>query len=306
MMIVEEALRDLDERRRKALACLTASPSLSSTSMERHSPVGRRNRPRGESGGEEMLQFGSPDSPCGDLAGEREAKAVAPASDISYFFQLSDGQYVFLHPFNMKCLMAEAEGSYGRLPTRVEGKVLELEPMTLTQEVRSRWPFLKHLPLYSQVVLAELDLKLSDATYARFRADIQKRKQRRKAKVRAQKAAAAKDAGSSEEHKLGLVGFSEGELQEMRARREHVDLNGASTRQGHVSFHSRMRALFQWSSLISSMLIRVCSWLFSSCRAAAVGGEPHGGGQGRVSHAGQAGRPYGALPRGTRRTPERM
>lgn len=252
MMIVEEALRDLDERRRKALACLTASPSLSSTSMERHSPVGRRNRPRGESGGEEMLQFGSPDSPCGDVAGEREAKAVAPASDISYFFQLSDGQYVFLHPFNMKCLMAEAEGSYGRLPTRVEGKVLELEPMTLTQEVRSRWPFLKHLPLYSQVVLAELDLKLSDATYARFRADIQKRKQRRKAKVRAQKAAAAKDAGASEEHKLGLVGFSEGELQEMRARREHVDLNGASTRRCHISLH-----LYMCNSLVGSMLTLV-------------------------------------------------
>jgi uncharacterized protein involved in type VI secretion and phage assembly len=107
----------------------------------------------------------------------------------------------------------------------VEGKVLELEGMTLTQDVRSRWPFLKHLPLYSQVQLAELDIKLSDATYARFKADIQKRKQRRKSKARAQKAAAAKGSSASEEHKLAR-GLSEEELQEMKARREHVDLDG--------------------------------------------------------------------------------
>lgn len=169
-----------------------------------------------------MLQF----TPDGAGEGEREAKAVpSPPSDVSHFFQLSDGQYVFLHPFNMRCLMAEAEGSYGRLPPRVEGKVLDIETLTLTPEVRSRWPFLKHLPLYSVVKLVEMDIKLSDAVYARFKGEIQKRKQKRKNRQRAE--GRQKGGKPGEEQKGGGIGvYSEEALQEMRARREHVDLTG--------------------------------------------------------------------------------
>ena len=126
--------------------------------------------------------------------------------------------------------MANAEGQHCRLPEKVDGKVLEVENVVLTPELRSRYGFLKHLPLYSQVQLVELDLRpmLSDAVYQQFKVEIKKRQTKRKNKERAdareKKATAAAGGGGYEE--LRGVGMTDEELQELRARKEAVDLNG--------------------------------------------------------------------------------
>jgi hypothetical protein len=82
---------------------------------------------------------------------DREGKTQPSPDPVSHFYQLRDGSYAFLHPLNMRCLMADAGGESRRLPPRVEGRVLEVEGVTLTPELRGRYGFLKHLPLYSQV-----------------------------------------------------------------------------------------------------------------------------------------------------------
>ena len=248
---MEEALADLEERRGRALTRRAESSSAqggesgskgtpSSSSRRGHSSSNYSPNPlydgqkasRNLPEPEEMMSS-APSCRVASTGNwgaeeEREAKAVVvPGGDsaISHFYQLSDGQYAFLHPLNMRCLMADAEGQHGRLPERVEGRVLEVEAMTLTPEIRSRYAFLKHLSLYSHVKLVELDLKpvLSEATYAQFRADIKKRQQRRKNKEKAEKR--EKKAASGSPKGLGL-GLTEEELQEMKARREAVDLDG--------------------------------------------------------------------------------
>lgn len=43
-----------------------------------------------------------------------------------YMYQSSDGQWVYLHPLNLRCLL-HAFGSYGACPSTVTGKLLEIE-----------------------------------------------------------------------------------------------------------------------------------------------------------------------------------
>ena len=43
-------------------------------------------------------------------------------------------------------------------PDFIEGRILEIENVHVTHEVRKRMPFLSHIPLYSDVVFVELDL----------------------------------------------------------------------------------------------------------------------------------------------------
>lgn len=141
--------------------------------------------------------------------------------DGSYcFYQSSDGQLAFLSPFNVNCLNEEfslhdphhvfaaassetnaAEGSGGGsddadageeewlrlrraqpLPDAVKGKVVDVERVHLTPALRKRFPFLSHLPLYSDVNFVELDLHgmLSETTRDKFREEGRRRERRRR------------------------------------------------------------------------------------------------------------------------------
>jgi hypothetical protein len=53
-----------------------------------------------------------------------------------FMYQAADGQWLFLHPLNLRCLL-HAYGSYGACAPTVTGKVLELEDMV--QDEGSRW-----------------------------------------------------------------------------------------------------------------------------------------------------------------------
>ena len=164
-------------------------------------------------------------SPDGNAMLGEDSHPCTPPGDWSYFFQSSDGQYVFLHPLNMRCLMSEAEGQFHRLPGHVQGKVLEVETISLTAELRGRYSFLKHLPLYCSIMLVELDLKpiLSEATYSQFKAEIKKRQQKRKNKERAE--ARSKKVSSGEGGTLPRQEMEE-KIQELRTRQGSIDLTG--------------------------------------------------------------------------------
>ena len=81
-----------------------------------------------------------------------------------------DGQQVYLHPFNFKCLLRETGNRQDALPVHLSGPVVDMETLTIYSEFRRKNPFVAHLPLRSQITILELDLydALSPETQARI------------------------------------------------------------------------------------------------------------------------------------------
>jgi len=108
-------------------------------------------------------------------------------TDIYYFYQAPDGQQVLLHSACLRVLL-EHYGSYEELPLELEGEVVELERKTQDEDVRKRAAHIRHLPLTTEFVMVELDMKslvpktILDGTSGS--------ELRQRAKRRAQKAAA--------------------------------------------------------------------------------------------------------------------
>lgn len=141
------------------------------------------------------------------------------STDLYSFYQLSNGSYVVLHPFNMKCLLKEyapkhettatedeiahqleqvavsgasSGGSainasdavfrHHLLPDTIDAKVVDIEHVVMDDEALKRYRFLSHLPKFCDFYLCELDLsdQLSSDTSDAFRAELKKRIKQRK------------------------------------------------------------------------------------------------------------------------------
>ena len=63
-----------------------------------------------------------------------------------YFYQASDGQWLFLTALDMRILLAHY-GSYAALPGRLAAQVVNIDNITQTEAMRKRVKFLGHLPL---------------------------------------------------------------------------------------------------------------------------------------------------------------
>jgi hypothetical protein len=157
----------------------------------------------------------------------------------THFYQCEDGQLCFLSRFNMSCLVSDfspkvpdfeavsdiqnlAEMSFWQrrsllpLPDTVEGEILEIESVHLTPDMRKRWPFLAHLPLFCDIHFVELDLNtlLSCDTKRKFKVDLEKRRKRRQSKVKAEK----------REDKIARQKEDE-RINELKARMQQIDPN---------------------------------------------------------------------------------
>ena len=141
---------------------------------------------------------------------EKEKKVIVDPEDPSFslFYQASSGHLTFLHPMCLRALLMNGKNGNVRSPkvvskekdtvlevtrppeevlcTLVETlnvRILEVEPIRITSESRSRYPFLRHLPLgCDSVNLLEIDLRplVHKSVLTDFQDDIQRRKQRRK------------------------------------------------------------------------------------------------------------------------------
>lgn len=110
---------------------------------------------------------------------QKEAKATNAA--FYYFYQAEDGQYMYLHPVNVRCLVQEY-GSLENCPEKITATVLEIDGHSMTEEVRRRHRYLRHLPLTCEFSLCELDLLppyISTQTLAMFAGDIEKKRRLR-------------------------------------------------------------------------------------------------------------------------------
>lgn len=107
-----------------------------------------------------------------------------------YFYQAEDCQQMFLNPVNVRCLLREY-GSLEASPHSITATVVEIEGMTVSEEIRRRpFRYLAHLPLTCEFSLCELALQppiLSKETLDCFADDLEKRKRLRQKKARDEK-----------------------------------------------------------------------------------------------------------------------
>ncbi|XP_066500059.1 RING finger protein 10 isoform X2 [Hoplias malabaricus] len=103
-----------------------------------------------------------------------------------YFYQAEDGQQMFLNSVNVRCLLREY-GSLENSPQSITGAVVEIEGLSVNEDVRRRHRYLSHLPLTCEYSICELNLQppvLSKETLDSFSDELEKRKRLRQKKVR--------------------------------------------------------------------------------------------------------------------------
>lgn len=108
------------------------------------------------------------------------------SSPCYYFYQAEDGQHMFLHPVNVRCLVREY-GSLEQSPEKISATVVEIAGYSMSEDVRQRHRYLSHLPLTCEFSICELALQppvVSKETLEMFSDDIEKRKRQRQKKAR--------------------------------------------------------------------------------------------------------------------------
>ncbi|XP_048411659.1 RING finger protein 10 isoform X3 [Stegostoma tigrinum] len=129
---------------------------------------------------------------CGTNCGEPENgpsfEATRPSSETTYYYyyQAEDGQYMFLSPVNVRCLVREY-GSLEKCPEKITATVVEIVGHSMTEEVRRRHRYLCHLPLTCEFGICELALKppvVSKETLEAFSEDLNRRRCLRLKKAR--------------------------------------------------------------------------------------------------------------------------
>ncbi|KAK9835882.1 hypothetical protein WJX74_010176 [Apatococcus lobatus] len=122
-----------------------------------------------------------------------------------YFYQAADGQWVFLHPLDMRALLSHY-GSFEACPHTLTAPLQELEEMTQEEHSRRRLKHLAHLPLGGAYKLGEVNLTslLPAESLAPFQSELAAREKRRER--RALQAAAAADREAAQEAALIAAG----------------------------------------------------------------------------------------------------
>ncbi|CAM9591988.1 unnamed protein product [Ectocarpus fasciculatus] len=105
----------------------------------------------------------------------------------------------------MRQLLDDAEKGLP-LPPRIDAKVLEVDTVKLTPDLRKRLPFLGHLPIHCDISFLEVDMSdfVSDETSRKFREDTQKRERKRRSRA-AQEARLKKEEARLEQDRADRI-----------------------------------------------------------------------------------------------------
>ncbi|KFD55687.1 hypothetical protein M514_03435, partial [Trichuris suis] len=106
-----------------------------------------------------------------------------------FFYQVEDGQYIFPHLLNVRCLCYEY-GGLDRAPHRICGEVLEANELMMTEKMREKYPYLTHVPLGVRLTFVELKLSpdvISPNTIQNFTNDFKRRDAIRRKKAAEEK-----------------------------------------------------------------------------------------------------------------------
>lgn len=154
-------------------------------------------RPRNISGSSDASSEGDTEdcSDAGVTAADLDISTVQQANagpqeprQVFYFYQCSDGQPIFLHALNVQMLVKQF-GSLENCPETIQAEILEKESTVMTEELRDRLRYMRHLPVASSFEVAELDITdlVSKNTIQCFKDQIDVRSRRRTRKLRDEK-----------------------------------------------------------------------------------------------------------------------
>ncbi|EFC49196.1 RING finger domain-containing protein [Naegleria gruberi] len=134
------------------------------------------------------LAKGKPTQPKNKSSQKPEVSQATEKKEVEdyWYYQSSDCQMIFLHPLCSKMLIHEFQ-DYSNFPTNLNDcPILEIETVELNEELRRRYPVLKHVPCGCYISLVEIDMRniVSKETINTFIKDIKHRKYRRDEKVR--------------------------------------------------------------------------------------------------------------------------
>ncbi|XP_078039457.1 E3 ubiquitin-protein ligase RNF10 [Augochlora pura] len=190
---IEQALNDLSKREEELLNDMTSKSEVDTT--------------QGEETIVENEQIAQQELECHDETGnmankkeiindDEENSKIVGNTNISqstsgvhkffYFYQADDGQHLYLHAMNVKMLELQY-GSLENSPHSIQGKLLEKESGSLTEDLRRRLRYLCHLPLTCQFEVAEIDLKppiVSEEVLTSFQNQLALRHKRRQQRER--------------------------------------------------------------------------------------------------------------------------
>ncbi|XP_063702068.1 E3 ubiquitin-protein ligase RNF10 [Culicoides brevitarsis] len=153
VVFIEQALESLKERERKITELAEKEETPPSTPSEKEKSV------------------------SDDTADKTE-------SQFKYFYQLRDGQNLFLHPINVK-MLETLFGNIKDCPSHISGTVVQKEYKTIDEGAWKRYKYLQHLPLSSNIEICEIQFTepvVPEEVLDIFRDDIKHREARRKKK----------------------------------------------------------------------------------------------------------------------------
>ena len=130
----------------------------------------------------------------------------APSSSTYLFFQAASGQNIFLHPLDIKVLLAQY-GSYAALPRDLKVKVQGADEGSMNEELRRRCKYLSHIPMAADVVFIEVDWESMDhinkANLKPYEQALRQRKGKRRDKARREDRAKSKAEEAEMHSRLG-------------------------------------------------------------------------------------------------------
>nr|XP_018265561.1 alkylbase DNA N-glycosylase [Kwoniella dejecticola CBS 10117]OBR87719.1 alkylbase DNA N-glycosylase [Kwoniella dejecticola CBS 10117] len=108
-----------------------------------------------------------------------------PPSQSYYFYQSSLGANVFLHPLDIRILLAHYK-SYSLFPQTISFTTTGYDPGTINDELRKKCKYLGHLPVGTEVVFVEADLEpiVDKEVLAQFEQPLKARRNKRKERIK--------------------------------------------------------------------------------------------------------------------------
>ncbi|KAH1009258.1 hypothetical protein HUJ04_001637, partial [Dendroctonus ponderosae] len=129
----------------------------------------------------------------------------ASESDFYYFYQAEDAQHIYLHGLNA-AMIKHTHGSLKCGPKHLKGRILEKEGGCMTEDIRQKYRYLKHLPVTCQVEFAEICLNEPDVnadTLELYKKQIDYRKKKRQKRLKDEKRRERK-IDAEENRKMGI------------------------------------------------------------------------------------------------------
>lgn len=136
---------------------------------------------------------GQEQAACNDT-GVHNLANINKSKDAFYFYQAIDGQHIYLHSLNARCIISQY-GSLEHGPTTITATIVDKEIAFMTENIRRRLRYLSHLPLTCEFQVLEVSLGppiISKHTLQLFTDEFKKRSRQRQKRVREDKRQARK------------------------------------------------------------------------------------------------------------------